>query len=63
MRVIRGRLVIVHNPRGRFDILGPDYGVFGGQNVGNLDSEEKLFSKDLIELNEIGKKSENKDDS
>ena len=63
VRVIRGRLVIVHNPRGRFDILGPDYGVFGGQNVGNLDSDEKAFSVDLIELDEIGKISENKDDS
>jgi hypothetical protein len=58
VRVIRGRLVILHNPRGRFDILGPSSGGFGGQKLKNLESEEKFDSGGKLEVNKIREKNE-----
>lgn len=40
VRVVRGRFVVLHNPTGRFDLLGPVTGVLGGRN----DIERESFS-------------------
>ena len=40
VRVVRGRFVVLHNPAGRFDLLGPVTGVLGGRN----DIERESFS-------------------
>ena len=48
VRIIRGRFVVLHNPTGRFDLLGPVTGVSGGQNDVKSDSS---FSE--VRMNEV----------
>jgi hypothetical protein len=60
VRVIRGRLVTLHNPRGRFDILGPNSGVFGGQN---LESETKFHCGGKFEVKKIRDENEHGDEN